>query len=444
MTGMLPPVWRFALIAAATLIFCSCSAPRQQASTGAPFASLPNASPPRGAQASAPHPVQPVAWQQEVPNSLPRATVEAVGADPTAVYYIGDASGHTGGHANCPHCANAWRPGMTLPESAWTGVNTEDPSLVAPWAPPGIRRPWPLDEYLCDGGDRDAPVFVRHDFQVKGLDLEDTVAHFDTLDGRTIVEPSNRVCVYAPRFASVRKVRALVATEQHERVDNYERRVLPVVGEEVQIAGGLNLPVQLDQQIVADAPNVFRERTLGIGLRGRQKVTAFQYDFAAYEDFQLIRRGVMHGDEKPRLSNQVQAALVWAEKDRVQVMIDEEVAITESHDLATQEAVTYELPPGKHRLRICKVASTAAARPGEIVEFTLRFDNLGDQEVGNVTILDNLTTRLEYVEGSAQCSLEANFSTSENLGESLQLRWEIIDPLPVGQGGIIRFQCRVR
>jgi hypothetical protein len=61
-----------------------------------------------------------------------------------------------------------------------------------------------------------------------------------------------------------------------------------------------------------------------------------------------------------------------------------------------------------------------------------------------VTIIDNLTTRLEYVPGSAQSTLGADFFTLENEGESLVLRWEIRDPLEKGQGGIIRFQCRVR
>ena len=86
----------------------------------------------------------------------------------------------------------------------------------------------------------------------------------------------------------------------------------------------------------------------------------------------------------------------------------------------------------------------AVARTGEIVDFTIRFDNVGDQPLGNITVVDNLTTRLEYVVDSANCSVQANFLTQENDGESLVLRWEITDPLEVGQGGIIRFKCRVR
>ena len=69
---------------------------------------------------------------------------------------------------------------------------------------------------------------------------------------------------------------------------------------------------------------------------------------------------------------------------------------------------------------------------------------MGDQVIGNVTVIDNLTTRLEYVEGSQSSTLHANFSVSDNQGDSLTLRWEILEPMKVGEGGVIRFQCRVR
>ena len=51
-----------------------------------------------------------------------------------------------------------------------------------------------------------------------------------------------------------------------------------------------------------------------------------------------------------------------------------------------------------------------------------------------MTVVDNLTTRLEYLPDSAQCSLNADFFTEVNEGDSLVLRWEIIDPLEVGEG----------
>ena len=64
--------------------------------------------------------------------------------------------------------------------------------------------------------------------------------------------------------------------------------------------------------------------------------------------------------------------------------------------------------------------------------------------MGNVTIVDNLTTRLEFVPGTAQSSMNASFSTQPNEVGSLVLRWEITNPIEAGQGGVIRFQCRVR
>ena len=73
-------------------------------------------------------------------------------------------------------------------------------------SPPGIARPWPADEYIFDGGDRRGPVQVARDWTVYGLDQEDTVVHYDTLNGDTRVQPSNRVPIYAPRFAATRKV----------------------------------------------------------------------------------------------------------------------------------------------------------------------------------------------------------------------------------------------
>jgi uncharacterized repeat protein (TIGR01451 family) len=100
--------------------------------------------------------------------------------------------------------------------------------------------------------------------------------------------------------------------------------------------------------------------------------------------------------------------------------------------------------PCNPELRVIKVASTQVARPGDFVEFTIRFDNTGDQTLENIALLDNLTTRLEYVPESAQSSVEAEFSTVVNEGDSLVLRWDFKDPIKPGDGGLVRFKCRVR
>ena len=89
---------------------------------------------------------------------------------------------------------------------------------------------------------------------------------------------------------------------------------------------------------------------------------------------------------------------------------------------------------GLPRLRVVKVASTPFAEPGDEVAFTIRFDNVGNQVLGNVAILDSLSTRLEYIAGSAQCSREAQFTTAANEGDSVVLRCELADPLKAGHG----------
>jgi uncharacterized repeat protein (TIGR01451 family) len=170
---------------------------------------------------------------------------------------------------------------------------------------------------------------------------------------------------------------------------------------------------------------------------------AFQDRFKPYEDFLIIKAGIHQNNEKARLAQRVQAAIVWTRAQAVQVMLEREEAHIVIGDQRAQATFFVDLP-SHPQLRICKVASTSFARPGETVDFTLRFDNTGNQTINNVTIVDNLTTRLEYVEGSAQSSQDTCFSTQANEGDSLVLRWELKNPLPPGEGGIIRFQCRVR
>jgi uncharacterized repeat protein (TIGR01451 family) len=282
------------------------------------------------------------------------------------------------------------------------------------------------------------------DWTVRGLDLEDTVVHYDTLDGRTEVEEANRVCLYAPRFAAVRQVSGTLIHEAHDRVAAMDLPVRPSLHEENSLVTTVNQPLQPERYLGTDGPQLFQEDVRGVSVDAAEGVVGFANRLRPYEDFQLVREGIFDASEKARLAVAMDAALAWTETQAVQVSIAGTRACVAVNDSAPQAVYRYDLPPGKPRLRIVKLASTKHAQPGDLVEFTIRFDNVGDQTVGNVTIVDNLTTRLEYVPDTEQCSLKAAFFTQENDGESLVLRWEIEDPLEVGEGGIIRFTCRVR
>jgi uncharacterized repeat protein (TIGR01451 family) len=105
--------------------------------------------------------------------------------------------------------------------------------------------------------------------------------------------------------------------------------------------------------------------------------------------------------------------------------------------------LTYELD-GKPRVRICKVASHQVAEPGDTIDFTIRFDNIGDQKISNIVVHDSLTPRLEYVEDSQKASLKAEFTSQPNDAGSSVLTWTFSERIRPGEGGYIRFQCKVR
>ncbi len=180
-------------------------------------------------------------------------------------------------------------------------------------------------------------------------------------------------------------------------------------------------------------------------LAGRTELRGFSQDmFLPYENLVTIRTGRYEVAEMARLATSADAAITWTHDLGVLVLIDRERAAAAVRDQSLATVYGVDESPGSPRLRIIKVASTANALPGETVDFTLRFDNVGSQVIGNVTIIDNLTTRLELVPDTAECSLKANFLTEPNDGDSLALRWEIIDPLTPNDGGVIHFKCRVR
>lgn len=314
-------------------------------------------------------------------------------------------------------------------------------------APEGLAgefvRP-PEEEYVCNGGDQNVWVQVKQDWSVQGLHSGDTVVHYDTVAGQTVVQPSNQVCLYAPRFASVRKVYGVVAHEQHDRVAGVEAPV----GLELSTDRGepttVTQPLQPIRRHTVTSMQAVREKTRGIGMDNSQRPALTEDTFLPFEDLAIIRRGVFDNAEKARLSQRMLAAVAWTHGQGPQVMLDNRLAVEATGTNGTESVYTYELPPGKSRLRVVKIASKQNAKPGEMVEFTLRIDNVGDQVLGNVTVIDRLHDRLEYVTESQRCSLKADFLTEDDLGSPRTLRWEITDPIPVGKGGLIRFTCRVR
>ena len=302
----------------------------------------------------------------------------------------------------------------------------------------------PSDEYLCDGGDFHSPAGVRADWVVEGLEQEDAIAHYDTVDGRLVVVPSNRVCIYAPRFAAVRRVVNLMAHEQPLFVNEILEEESPAKAAEAQ-------PVASSLQRHAVAINLAKRPP--ILFRQRQQAGELEQLYATMEAYNSVaalltcskssapaRSTTWKRQGWPRRSK---SAITWTGVQAPQVVINNKKA--QEIDGLRQVGIIYQADePDNPRLRLVKLASCGHALPGEEVEFTLRFDNIGDQVIGNVTIVDNLSTRLEYIAGSAVSSVDANFITEPNPAGSTILRWEIQDPVEPGKGGVLRFRTRVR
>ena len=314
--------------------------------------------------------------------------------------------------------------------------------IVTPWKPPGIAGPWPADEYLWDGGEK-YPVIVDENLDIKGLALEDTLVHYDTIDGRTIVEPSNRVVIYSPRFGAVRQVTSAVGSHQDQVAGSADQPARPDLAcrtiklprtalQPVQPVGEIGTKQLSIEKGTADSVATFQ---LACG-RPRCRIICCRSKIGKSSATACSRNR-----NRPKSTSASKRPSPGPPIRRCKSFIDKQYASVETGDQRAQATFMVETP-NHPRLRVIKLASTHDGPAGRLVDFTIRFDNIGDQMIGNVTLVDNLTTRLEYVDGSAESSLAADFFTNPNEGDSLLLRWEFVEPLRAGQGGVVRFRCR--
>ena len=331
-----------------------------------------------------------------------------------------------------------------------------DPSIASPYA--DVKRPVAnpsapsdsdaprdkLDEYVVGGGDSKGEFHSRQDWSIENLDPEDAVAHFDAVDGRILSEPTNRVFIYSPRFGAARQ--ALAALE----------------GAHSASVGSANLSVTAMQRDDVAQVDVREQATKALGATGSQSAegaeAAVGTTIASGRDIpiegsaQLRLAAMLTSDTVSDLSandstlmlDGALAAQGWSGEQGVAVAADLVNAFSNAYVEGAATIYHIKDDTKTSKLRIIKIANKDAARPGEFVEFTLRFENIGDEPIGNVTILDNLSARLRYVEGTAQSSVQADFLADLSETGSLVLRWEIEKPLMPKEFGVVRFICKVQ
>ena len=323
------------------------------------------------------------------------------------------------------------------------GTACPSPSYVMPptagWNLYGIDP----QEFLCDGGDQDPRAIVRRDDSVGGLGLEDTVVHYTTEAGDIEIQASNRACLYAPRFLAVRKITGAVAGGRAIGLKQLDRPVGAIRVDSELPRLVMTDTIELAHADVARRIDALRERNRGVPIEQILQLEQASEVLEAMAGLSIAELLLLRDDEKAVLEKLALAACRWELDESLEVVIADQPAPTLTRDEHLEAFTIYEFPDAG-RLRITKLADRTDALPGELVNFVIRVENVGDSPVNQVVLLDNLTTRLEYVEDTQDCSVDAEFAAVTNEGESLKLQWTLTEELKVGDSATIRFQCKVR
>lgn len=299
------------------------------------------------------------------------------------------------------------------------------------------------DEYLIDGGDRGHP-FHYEGYQLGGLETEDTIGDWRDARGKLRATASSRVTIYAPRFAAVRSVTG----------STLNRNVDQLAGAHHDIrTAGYNTGLRIDQEIQRDRmQNVeLRTRASGIDVQsggsslGKIDQPGLHQNLnAAYQNLAFLTDGEIRQGDLALLGYGVQMAALWT-REQNPVIVAKDVRGHELKALAIgAEAIGTEERGVPGKLRILKLADRDVTKPGDVITFTLRFDNLGDHEISDVRIMDNLTPRLEYLAKSVEAELPGGLNVAPNGEGSSILTFHLNEPLRGRHGGTITFQCRVR
>ena len=368
-----------------------------------------------------------------------------------AVAQVGFAQpGQAGAPVACG-CGNHG-PALTTPQRVVCGCNQFGGCQRCNPSPYGYAMPCATGcnsygtdphEFICDGGDNPPNAMVRRDDSIAGLQPEDTIVHYTTEAGDIEIKASNKVCLYAPRFLSVRKITGALAGGRAIGAAQFDKPV-GATGIDQPLPGlVMSDTTELAHADVARRIDAMRERIRGVPVESVLQLEQATDVMAALVGLTIAELNELRDDEKAVLEQFAQAAITWALDESLEVVIEDLEAPTLTRDESLQGLTIYEFPDAG-RLQICKLADRTDALPGEFVHFAIRVENVGDSAVDHVVLTDNLTTRLEYVDGSQTCSGGAEFESFANNGQSLRLQWKLTDKLRVGESVTIRFKCKVR
>ncbi len=299
------------------------------------------------------------------------------------------------------------------------------------------------DEYLCDGGDRGYP-FHYESSERAGLETEDTIAEYFDAQGKKHAKPSSRVCIYAPKFAAVRSMSSsLVAEDLAYAAGTHHGIRSAGIETHLELAEDAQRTV-LDRIDRRSRASGVEAQAFNADLTQRQGLAAHQDLFAAYQNTLFVTTGRFRQADAAILAYAAQAAGMWTRDRNPQIYANDERGMEYRALFQANETIGIEESDRPGDLRIVKLADKQVAMPGDRIKFTIRFDNVGGQELYGVKIIDNLTPRLRYVDRSADSDHEGQLNIDDN-GEGSEILEFVLDqPLRGGTGGVITFECEVR
>lgn len=450
--GVRPSGWLFALGAFCGLGLCSCT------QTAVPSADA-------GALLERPHPER---------SNAQAATPAAVGDGPTngstgddaaegIVRIAGSSDSNTtlatpAAHGSarsddCPTVFTPCEPRCPTPTGAHLSCplpncpTSQGPTPQWPLAPGAVPAPYAVrdgsDEYLCDGGDRDLPVHYNGRLRM-GLETEDTVAEYTDDEGQTHVRESTRVCIYAPRFGAVR---AMTAPREDYSIDRLGS------ASKLTYSTGLRNRVALRDHTQRTQLDGVRVRSRVSGLETEVKHSGVNHAASlaqhellqnVFQNLAFIRRGELDQRDRAFLALGIHSAVTWTRDLYPKIIAVDAGASEVVSTFKAEEFTAVEDEKKIGRLRILKFADRKTAKPGDTVTFTLRYDNLGDRELREIRIVDNLTPRLAFLADSVSSDREGDLKLEDNGEGSHVLTFSLKEPLPGHTGGVITFQTRVR
>jgi uncharacterized repeat protein (TIGR01451 family) len=326
-----------------------------------------------------------------------------------------------------------------------------------PFYDPRLGPKPPDEECLNDGGDHGLRAGFDGNGHLAGVEPEDTVAEYTDSTGRRHITHSNCVCLCVPRFAVLRCETPLIRYEGVQAVNDmrkiqYQRLfdvLMPPLQtqqyEQLRGARGRERP-SINEGIVATIGvthfEVLKASEVPLGpialLGTKAALTLSEFERARLVKQLELARELSNRESLRGLESVTVTSVVGRTEAGARIV----EAVAETRDLTV---CCNEMPcPPDKPLVLIKCADRTSAQIGDVVTFILKYSNHGGQPIADVAVTDSLTTRLEYVPGSAQTDRPAVFTTQQNEAGSLVLRWEIIGRLMPGTNGVVRFQARIR